>query len=426
MSNPTADEVEAYLSSRPLLRWLRKCIDITPDAVAWTDVDGGKGYKWGDRVAADALWKAFIHDEKNNYQNDCETSLLFSNLLRALFEEKETDTTECRDSEGRRTVKLCNLDHARQQFAKLMDVPIQRLFKSSNTIERKVPLKARETTAQTKKCVMSKQQLPAAVRNAVWNQYVGIDLANDVCCCCGSERISRSNFECGHVISRSKGGSDKIENLRPICGLCNKSMGTHSMSDFIETYGFPKRDDVRSRIQLTRPAGSLEKHQHSVDHPSAVSGQSSYTSAEEEHAKPNSRSLESARADATVSDAHIDTKLSREQLFAGMHYIVQSKVLKLIQEQRYFSARTKTVTAQLDELFANEDKCVLSKDKSVCDLTEKASGDFSAAAKLGQQRAAQTPNERAALHMRQVRAQKRKAQGAHANYRARPKRRKYV
>ncbi len=33
------------------------------------------------------------------------------------------------------------------------------------------------------------------------------------------------DFEIGHDKPRSKGGSDTVENLYPICGVCNKSMG---------------------------------------------------------------------------------------------------------------------------------------------------------------------------------------------------------
>ena len=46
-----------------------------------------------------------------------------------------------------------------------------------------------------------------------------------MCFCCNVEPITFANFECGHVQSGVNGGDDKIQNLRPICSLCNKSMG---------------------------------------------------------------------------------------------------------------------------------------------------------------------------------------------------------
>ena len=40
------------------------------------------------------------------------------------------------------------------------------------------------------------------------------------------------NFECGHIIPESKGGETNEDNLIPICGLCNKSMGTRNMYEY--------------------------------------------------------------------------------------------------------------------------------------------------------------------------------------------------
>jgi hypothetical protein len=36
----------------------------------------------------------------------------------------------------------------------------------------------------------------------------------------------------GHVISRLNGGSDRLENLRPVCGPCNKGIGSKNMDDY--------------------------------------------------------------------------------------------------------------------------------------------------------------------------------------------------
>ncbi len=39
----------------------------------------------------------------------------------------------------------------------------------------------------------------------------------------------------------TKGGSDSIHNLKPICKNCNLSMRAMDMNEFIETYGFQKK-----------------------------------------------------------------------------------------------------------------------------------------------------------------------------------------
>jgi 5-methylcytosine-specific restriction endonuclease McrA len=90
---------------------------------------------------------------------------------------------------------------------------------------------------------MVKQKIPSAVRNKVWNEYIGIDKSNDKCFCCNSEPITRANFECGHIISEYSGGEVNLKNLRPICSACNKSVGTKNMLDFMKQYHFDIRKD---------------------------------------------------------------------------------------------------------------------------------------------------------------------------------------
>ena len=44
------------------------------------------------------------------------------------------------------------------------------------------------------------------------------------------------NFEAGHIHPKSKGGSNTLDNLLPICGECNRSMSDTHMEDYIKTY----------------------------------------------------------------------------------------------------------------------------------------------------------------------------------------------
>jgi hypothetical protein len=76
-----------------------------------------------------------------------------------------------------------------------------------------------------------KQKISATVRNLVWNTY--FKTIDAICTCCNHEKISRGNFQCGHIISEKHGGTLNISNLKPICALCNTSMGTMNMNDFI-------------------------------------------------------------------------------------------------------------------------------------------------------------------------------------------------
>lgn len=79
---------------------------------------------------------------------------------------------------------------------------------------------------------LKERTIPATMRNAVWIKYIGDEKGTAVCFCCELQPIDRGNYECGHVISKSKGGLATLDNLRPICGLCNKSMGTANLNDF--------------------------------------------------------------------------------------------------------------------------------------------------------------------------------------------------
>ena len=74
-------------------------------------------------------------------------------------------------------------------------------------------------------------KVPKAVHDSVWKKYMG-NKTEGRCYCCKLEPITFFNFEVGHNKARIKGGSDDIENLRPICKTCNTSMATQSIENF--------------------------------------------------------------------------------------------------------------------------------------------------------------------------------------------------
>jgi 5-methylcytosine-specific restriction endonuclease McrA len=82
-----------------------------------------------------------------------------------------------------------------------------------------------------------KQSIPKNVRNIVWNHYIGEDIIKHRCLCCKKVLITNTNFEVGHVLSEKNGGTHEINNLRPICGSCNHSMGIENMVEFVVKYG---------------------------------------------------------------------------------------------------------------------------------------------------------------------------------------------
>ncbi len=79
-----------------------------------------------------------------------------------------------------------------------------------------------------------KKSIPKSLKIKVWNTYVGEDIGKIKCLCCDTIDITQSIFECGHIIAEAKGGETSLENLRPICSTCNKSMKTINMNDYIK------------------------------------------------------------------------------------------------------------------------------------------------------------------------------------------------
>jgi prophage antirepressor-like protein len=83
-----------------------------------------------------------------------------------------------------------------------------------------------------------KEPIPKAVRLKVWSKYIGYNNIDGKCFCCRDKIIHQQDFHCGHIQSEYNGGKVTIQNLRPICSICNTSMGTKHMVEFMEQYGY--------------------------------------------------------------------------------------------------------------------------------------------------------------------------------------------
>tara|TARA_Y100000816_G_C26096072_1_gene580101 strand:- start:1184 stop:2278 length:1095 start_codon:yes stop_codon:yes gene_type:complete len=87
--------------------------------------------------------------------------------------------------------------------------------------------------------VIRKKTIPKKIKNDSWDKYIGEDSGNALCLCCRNEVINSKNFVAGHIISESNGGDITVENILPICVLCNTSMGTTNMDIFVKNH-YPK------------------------------------------------------------------------------------------------------------------------------------------------------------------------------------------
>lgn len=81
----------------------------------------------------------------------------------------------------------------------------------------------------------SEIKISQSLRQQVWVKYAGKNYEIK-CICCNINTINCFTFECGHIKPSSKGGLNNINNLKPICGLCNKSMNTIDLNKFQEFY----------------------------------------------------------------------------------------------------------------------------------------------------------------------------------------------
>lgn len=74
----------------------------------------------------------------------------------------------------------------------------------------------------------SSSSVPKVVKLAVWKHNIGDTLSGNCYSC--NKIISYDQYECGHIVSVRDGGSTEINNLKPICKLCNRSSSTMNLN----------------------------------------------------------------------------------------------------------------------------------------------------------------------------------------------------
>ena len=76
-----------------------------------------------------------------------------------------------------------------------------------------------------------KAKIPKALREQVWKTNMGAKFDGKCRIIWCSNIISVFDFEVGHNIPESKGGTLELTNLQPICSRCNRSMGAQYTID---------------------------------------------------------------------------------------------------------------------------------------------------------------------------------------------------
>ena len=127
---------------------------------------------------------------------------------------------------------VADLEDQRQPKAKGKEAPM--LTKDSIIVESQVQ-RVQEPAYQ-------KAHIPKALREQVWIQYYGPIFHNKCPTCWCQNRVNVFDFQVGHNVPESKGGSTTIDNLVPLCGRCNLSMSnTYTFDEWSATFGSRKR-----------------------------------------------------------------------------------------------------------------------------------------------------------------------------------------
>lgn len=80
-----------------------------------------------------------------------------------------------------------------------------------------------------------KDKIPKALREQVWLTHVGKKYESKCFIRWCSNRITVFDFQSGHNVPESKGGSTDLLNLRPICSRCNSSMNDmYTIDEWVE------------------------------------------------------------------------------------------------------------------------------------------------------------------------------------------------
>lgn len=94
----------------------------------------------------------------------------------------------------------------------------------------------------SKKRMKRKSSISKALREQVWINHIGKKFENKCLISWCSNKINVFDFQCGHNIPESKGGTLDISNLMPICSRCNSSMGnSYTINEWMKQSKPPKK-----------------------------------------------------------------------------------------------------------------------------------------------------------------------------------------
>jgi len=109
---------------------------------------------------------------------------------------------------------------------------LRKIFVDNNIIEtiQKADLISLIETGKIDDEPKKRRTIPMVIREDVWLRYAGNKMTAKCPICDG--KIKFTGFDCGHKIAFAKGGKETIDNLIPLCAMCNRSMGDQDYDTF--------------------------------------------------------------------------------------------------------------------------------------------------------------------------------------------------
>jgi 5-methylcytosine-specific restriction endonuclease McrA len=168
---------------------------------------------------------------KSKFKSEIEVSTSKLSLIEELEKQRQLIEQKMKDEQDKK-------QKAEEEFQRVkMEEEQKRMEEEKKRMEEEQKRMEEEKKKEKEELKRRKQAIPKQVRVIVWNHYIGEDIIKHKCLCCKKVTITNTSFDVGHVLSEKNGGTHEINNLRPICGACNHSMGTENMIDFVVKYG---------------------------------------------------------------------------------------------------------------------------------------------------------------------------------------------